>query len=376
MCKKKYFYVLYICTPVYLKISDNEKMNLNINNNFITPQFKSSKIKNNVSINYNKIDNSIKKINKPNKKNKNFNKKISSALFLFTLTSACAFLFVKNQKKPVFLSSEINFTPSKTMEEAIEFAKNKLKISDYYLNDLDCANYVNESIVQFNNLSKDKKRIIDIVVPLQNNYLTASMGHGLFKRVLFINENMLKKELKPSQNDLGLIKTALLSPEIQLSENQKEIFEKVLRGSEKLSISEKVRANFYLTQLELFFSKMFSRTRKQNEKTKISECSKFHVCFHEIGHELHRNNVGKKLFKQYNYYGKDPSALSLLMAKERFKEELGSENFARIVKNVSYYAAISPDEFVAEVFSGILGGIKYDDKIMELFKKYGGVLPF
>lgn len=46
-----------------------------------------------------------------------------------------------------------------------------------------------------------------------------------------------------------------------------------------------------------------------------------------------------------------------------------------IKSEVSEYAQLSPDEFCAELFSGLMEGKRFSPKIMELYKRYNGVIP-
>jgi hypothetical protein len=46
-----------------------------------------------------------------------------------------------------------------------------------------------------------------------------------------------------------------------------------------------------------------------------------------------------------------------------------------IASKVSDYAKHDPSEFVAETFSGLVYGKKYDEDVMDAYVKYGGVLP-
>lgn len=59
------------------------------------------------------------------------------------------------------------------------------------------------------------------------------------------------------------------------------------------------------------------------------------------------------------------------------KKFLSESELAYIKNNVSKYATEYVDgrEFVAEVYSGIMAGKKYDSKIMELYRDYGGYVP-
>lgn len=77
-------------------------------------------------------------------------------------------LIIRGRLKAVTkLAEHIDFTPAKTMEEAIEFAKTHLKIKKFdTANDLDLANWVNEGLVQINNKYKGRAHIPNEVRPL------------------------------------------------------------------------------------------------------------------------------------------------------------------------------------------------------------------
>lgn len=78
------------------------------------------------------------------------------------------------------------------------------------------------------------------------------------------------------------------------------------------------------------------------------------IVFHEAGHTL--NNLGKS-----------KTALGQNNDFIRKAKELN------IQQNVSEYS-YCPDEFCAEVFSGLVGGKKYSNDIMNLYKSYGGYI--
>lgn len=77
-------------------------------------------------------------------------------------------LIIRGRLKAVTkLAEHIDFTPAKTMEEAIEFAKTHLKIKKFdTANDLDLANWVNEGLVQINNKYKGRAHIPNEVRPI------------------------------------------------------------------------------------------------------------------------------------------------------------------------------------------------------------------
>jgi hypothetical protein len=51
---------------------------------------------------------------------------------------------------------------------------------------------------------------------------------------------------------------------------------------------------------------------------------------------------------------------------------LNDEQKAQIKREVSAYASTNPLEFVAEVYAGIKGGVKYDRWVLDLYSYFGG----
>lgn len=78
---------------------------------------------------------------------------------------------------------------------------------------------------------------------------------------------------------------------------------------------------------------------------------------HEIGHARHHAALGD------DYRDK------------RLREAWDAEAAAKIRARVSGYAAQSRVEFVAEVYSGLKSGVKYDPGIMQTYKDLGGAMP-
>lgn len=78
------------------------------------------------------------------------------------------------------------------------------------------------------------------------------------------------------------------------------------------------------------------------------------IVFHEAGHTL--NNLGK--------------SKTALGQNNDFIRKIEELNIQQKVSEYSY----CPDEFCAEVFAGLMGGKKYSDVIMNLYKGYGGYI--
>lgn len=76
--------------------------------------------------------------------------------------------------------------------------------------------------------------------------------------------------------------------------------------------------------------------------------------YHEAGHFINHNNPNNS------------------EAQKVWK--MAAEKYHKIEKEVSKYAATDKDEFIAEVFAGVMTGKKYDDEIMNLYYSLGGIL--
>lgn len=86
-----------------------------------------------------------------------------------------------------------------------------------------------------------------------------------------------------------------------------------------------------------------------------STASALHPILHEVGHQVHVKN------------SRD---LYLASAKREFSAPLAR----RIEREVSGYAAFNAQEFVAEVFAGIIDGKVYGRRVLALFQQYGGYI--
>ena len=54
------------------------------------------------------------------------------------------------------------------------------------------------------------------------------------------------------------------------------------------------------------------------------------------------------------------------------KEFINDKSIQEITGKVSPYSQTSSDEFIAEVYAGLVSGKKFSDDVMALYKKYGG----
>ncbi len=312
-------------------------------------------------------------------------------------------------KKAQQLAENIDFTPAKTLEEAKEFAKKHLHIDKFELTDLESANYVNEALVNFNNnISTDHKRIIRTVKVLPKDGIQGSFAVNRFGR-LDVNEDYLKNientikkfasigkdyiwgDFKlPSQEELSKMK---LGEKLELVDRMQTVLMSGLNPDNtfasflsKSKVKEFLKVNSNLPQTLGDFMKLDVDAKIKvlveiKNKTKTSSQNTnsggpFRIINHEIGHMLHRKNIGEDLFNKYADYGtlvdQQPDIQILW---DKFKKEFGEEMYCETIANVTAYTATTPAEFVAEVYSYLCNGVKFSDNIMNLYKKYGGVLP-
>jgi len=314
------------------------------------------------------------------------------------------------------LAEHIDFTPAKTLEEAKEFAAKHLKIKHFDLTDLDSANYVNEALTNYNNnISVDHRKIIANVFSYNEETALAAIDRTnnslYFNEKKFINagEDMLKilkiDPVKVSKNVLCF-----------LDDRQKELFIKFFDDSKRAAMSKKDTVEFkdILENIRLlskstygWFSNLTSdpkaveilkaknlpttaeellKLSKEQQKEIIEDLvnnhgirlhinngGAFRTINHEIGHAVHYQNVGEEQFKNLRYFGGREK--DYLKASQRLKAELGDSLYGSIQSNVSMYATTSPTEFVAETYSYLCNGQKFSNEIMDLYKKYGGVIP-
>jgi len=215
--------------------------------------------------------------------------------------------FLKSKPLPEY----INFTPATNIEEATEFAKAKLGIKTFKVNNLKSANWINEGLVKINNFAKGKSTMPQKVI-FKNIHNVAGEegvgGYSKFRNTLYINNKYFENLSKEIGRD------------IEISEY-----------------------NFLLN--------------KTNPK---SACSKFSIIFHELGHANHF--MRKKTYKM---------VLNNSITKE-FISNKGTQKIIEQFFGKDAYASESPAEFIAETFANMVTGNKIPDNIMQLYKKYEG----
>lgn len=89
------------------------------------------------------------------------------------------------------------------------------------------------------------------------------------------------------------------------------------------------------------------------------------IAWHELGHSMHRANAG---YQRYTDVNSESVPLSYTFSPPGG----GLPEKRDVASMLSWYATTNPREFVAEMFSGMAGGNKYDDFLNDLYEKFGG----
>jgi len=91
---------------------------------------------------------------------------------------------------------------------------------------------------------------------------------------------------------------------------------------------------------------------------------------HETGHLLHYGGFKKNIFG--NLINKSPSWEEIINSSAGKSRSLNVSSMKSTARKVGRYAESNPNEFVAETFSGLVHGVKYNDEIMDMYKLLGG----
>jgi len=285
------------------------------------------------------------------------------------------------------LAKHIDFVKANTMEEAAAFAKNKLGIEKLELeNDLELANWVNEGLVNINNLFKGtahmpKKVFFDKHFFKGKNQTGAAAVYR--NQTIGLNKDVFNKN-KLIEDNVDYFKTIIslkskfksdIDPVLWKNFQKyskhpreytrfdalttKQLFEDFLcitahkRGGGAMEYLKKVYKKAYGTDIKI----------EQNSKYSIpTRRSPFHYLYHEMGHLLNDMNSSVK----------DDIFLLHLSGKRSF---INNAEKQRIAGKVSTYSQTAPFEFVADTFALMCDGRKLPDDVMKLYKQYNGPIP-
>lgn len=277
------------------------------------------------------------------------------------------------------LAEHIEFKPAKTVEEAKKFAKDKLDVIYFdelgKFEDMEMVNFINEWIVKTHNNPKFGKNSYPRIVynaDLKGSLMSMTTKKTVINGVdygygLGINLSEFKRlepqALKKHNFDFGFIKKGT-NGQYYITESKfdNKYSQRLIKNLNSDTLNFEDRMQLILDLLA------YQERKVINGVMQIRGRSVYNYLNHEQGHLLHsqisNNYMQMRKVEEYVKEG--------LEASEITKEFVNSKDIQAIAGRVSNYAKESPLEFVAETFAGLRDGIKFDDDVMSLYKKYGG----
>ena len=237
----------------------------------------------------------------------------------------------------IAFKGNLKFTPAKTAIEAIDYGKNNFGIREYKGfsdSELDTLNWFNEGLFNLKNILNKPFKAPNAII-----YTAGFLDDD--NTLIEMNDNDLWFNKKCFEEDIKFMKKYIINSNLPPEEEK-----------------EKLSSNLTILSQEY--------DMKHNHDFVIK--SPFSLVYHEMGHIQHQNNIGKDLFKQLL---KSPKSKLSKSAQELVN--LFNKNKKAIASRVSKYATENVIEFVAETYTGLCEGIKYDSKVMDLYRKLGGV---
>ena len=306
------------------------------------------------------------------------------------------------------LPENIIFKKATSKEEALKFTKETLKIKDVEASlTLEELNFINKSLVDVSNAQKGK-----CVMPARIKYFDDEYIKMLDKGnkgmtlagidctilgkdfgTLNINKNFLKEERLNSElkklyyKKDGTIKFKPNTPYkysekvYGIADNEMSILlEKYYKNPNSLSLEQKLqliesRYSFLnnISNLERGIDIGINKTKSGYLIEKMKLQSEGHTIYHEMGHL-------QDLFAKKEAHISSPILTEINMRRDMLnifptkthKEFINDKSIQEITGKVSPYSQTSSDEFIAEVYAGLVSGKKFSDDVIALYKKYGG----
>ena len=316
------------------------------------------------------------------------------------------------------LPEYIEFKEAKTIEDAIKYSKEVLKIP--YVDkkfSLDALNYVNEALTNVSNFNKGNAKLpnglayVDIIRPgLEDGVVSAGIkgvnpyandfGYLFLNKKEFSHE-LLDEELKhffynAEDGSRAFIKRGAtrLSPEcyqlnaVMAPANGTEflntfattpeltkLVDKYYNNPKELSFKDKVRlTSIYTGRCKDLYYRVFPN--KLIARCECRDRDAFTTIYHELGHLQDM----KKFAAENPIYQDSVRFRTINDTNVDIKIEQATKDFftnaeQEIAGEVSNYAKTSIGEFVAETYAEMIAGVHLSDDVIALYKKYNGPLP-
>ena len=269
------------------------------------------------------------------------------------------------------------FVNAKTVNEAVSYGKKSLKIQRYENSDLanlDMINTLNEMLYNEKKLTGEIPQVIRF---LKKGELpvTAPMGYHLDpktnKKILAVNTDTFNRFDEVIKNAFVERGTGTgLSNFIALKDGKYVLSDLSYKSSTMDKFIEKLNAynpnSSFKDKMELYqgiaCAKSVAKAKNLGLKDfKMQDFAHDDTFIHEMGHMHHQS-----IYPKYQEAGGQ-------MTQLRKDFTYNTEKY-QIPYRVSSYAATSPLEFVAEVYTYLRKGVHFDNEVMSLYRCYDGPL--
>lgn len=332
------------------------------------------------------------------------------------------------------LPEKLEFQEAKTLEEALKFAKDTLKIPEVDNNfTLEALNFVNRGLVDVANANKGKlflprklhfENMNDGTIAnvfrniesknfgnlcINSKYFDNKALDESIKKVLYFkdgeamfqfkDENLITHTIGdfypvPDKNLLGLIKKYYKNPDSLNNEDKRILWYSLDNGLNKMygkskGIEEAVKFNLETTHPRHTIYHELGHLQDYAENLKKLDIMQWEFNIKKMWNEsLEKVKTGKEksdriavqeLDNRWNRGDQAGMAKLLKENPEKFKKKypdlhefLTNKEIQETAGEVSSYAQSGIGEFVAECYADMIAGKKLPDKVMELYKKYNG----
>ena len=291
------------------------------------------------------------------------------------------------------LPEVIIFKKAKTLEEAIKYSNDVLKIpyvdSDFTL---EALNWVNNGLtiasnkqkgnakmplgLLFKDCSRTKPGDVLANVSMQEEKFAYMCIDKLFFELDFLNQKIERLIYKDNQkvfnNKIGNV---LYSNEMLfLDENLSKLVESFYKDKNGLSIMDKRKLYFGFGNIEHKPIKLpFISGPKVDMLVPDDDLQ---TIFHEQGHlqdmAMNYAKLAKEPFDIMQHWGTAENLQSEIINSSELLKEFFSLPVQNTVSKVSTYSQKGIGEFIAETYAFMMKGKKFDKEIIELYKKFNG----
>ena len=375
------------------------------------------------------IKEDIVEISSPNKRRAFDIQKFNRISAIVGMVSSIAYLIYKNRiSKVVKISTDIEYKEAKTLQEAITYGQEKLKVNLYMCfedKDLDIINWINEGLTNcakkykskfrmpkfVNYAQEESSKTIAGVYTNKNSEINGLMtfNKGFFEKIDdeikdLINSAIKAKTIKQNGSDLelrtdyfseqfnALLKKYSHNPASLTFKEKMELYgcfdelyraqknfldfpaaqienmSKMLFGDEEIKIDGHTIEEIYNStqeEQEYFLRTFLISTNLRTNKNALIYIDKCDS-FETIYHEMgHLQDMTPRVKAKGKFENPEEYPQEL-------KDWLKNAQYQKIAGIVSDYAKSGPGEFIAETYAQIISGKYVNSKVMELYRALSG----